>query len=349
MNKPLKIIWSLRNTLHALYLRLFQKGNSGLLTHRDNGQDLPYLGIGQVKPRFKELTIINDTDWIFDQNGFNICVFASEIMGDSHQEKKKFSVKFAVKMAKRLGYISGNGFSYLKAVLKVVTKYGRLPYEFMPDEISGQSWNEYSKWDVTQEQLDIASNYKSKSYRRINNTEEAIDALEKGLALHTANSWYTGMNNPKAPDYYLEVSGFKIGGHAWSSTGYRRNHEYLKDYEMLNSYGKRYGNQGMARIEDLFNSNQHPVYIAEKLPEVVNPFNANLIQRLKAKGTDYILLVEDYGEYKRGLWKLTDSGLIKIEANEVPDKPRNDAFIIQSAKNGTLTPYLPTDFAKLII
>jgi len=69
------------------------------------------------------------------------------------KKKSDLVQKFLVKVGRKLGYISGNGFSYLKAPLKIVTKYGRLPYELMPDETDGQSWEEYSKWDVTTEQL----------------------------------------------------------------------------------------------------------------------------------------------------------------------------------------------------
>jgi len=348
MNKPLKILWSLRNTLHAFYLQYFNKGNSGLLTNRDNGKDLPYLG-GAVEPKFKELSLIHNPDWIFDQNPFNICTFTSEAMGDSHQEKKRFSTKFLVKVGRKLGYISGNGFSYLKAPLKIVTKYGRLPYELMPDETDGQSWEEYSKWDVTTEQLNIALKYKSPAYRRIFNPQQAIHALEQGLVLHTANVWYSNMNNVKPPDFYITVGGYKIGGHAWSSTGYRRNDKYLKDYEILNSYGKDYGVDGLARMEDLFNYNNFAVYVAEKISEVTNPFNVRFIQEQKAKGKKYILLVENYKEYTRGLWEIQEDKLVKIEAKDLPEKERNNAFIVKSAEEGNLVPYSSLDFSKFII
>lgn len=346
MNKPTKIYWRLRNIVQAFYLYHFEKGNSGLLTPRENNKDKPYLGIYAAVPKFDELSLIHNPDWVFNQDFLNICVFAGGVMGLSHQTKKRFSIKFAVKLAKKLGYITKNGYSFQKAILKIVTKYGLLPYEDMPDEING-SWEEYSKYDVTKEQFKKAAQYKFPAYRRLTGIGEVITALEEGLVIHTANMWWTDMNTPNPPDYYLKVGGHKVGGHAWCVPGYGRKDTSLKYNQMLNSYGKRYADNGTARIEDIFNNNQYPVYVVEKLPELPK-FNTAEIQKLRDKGKKYILLVEDYKGFTRGLWKLVYNGLIKIESKDVPEKDRNDAFIIQSADNGTLTPYSSADFAKFV-
>ncbi len=298
MNKPQKIYWSLRNIFQAFYLQHFQKENSGLLTSRENNKDQPYLGINAVKPKHESLSLMHNPDWVFDQEFLNICVFAGGVMGLSHQEKKRFSIKFAVKLAKKLGYISGNGFSFQKAILKIATKYGLLPYEDMPDEIN-ESWPEYSKYDITQSDLDLAKKYKFPPFKRLTGIGEVITAIEEGLWIHTANVWYSDMNMPDPPDYYLKTKGYKIGGHAWGSGGYRRQGESLMDNKILNSFGKKWADKGMARIEDLFSDNQYPVYVVGKLKG--NPE----IQQLIKDHKKYLVRSDANGEW----YKITENGL----------------------------------------
>lgn len=288
MNQSAKIYWHFRNLIQAFYLQYFEKGNSGLLTHRENNKDLPYMGIHAVKPKYEELSLIHNKDWVFDQEFLNICVFAGGVIGLSHQEKKRFSIKFAVKLAKRLGYISGNGFSFQKAILKIATKYGLLLYEDMPDEING-SWREYSKWDVTDEQLKKAAQYKFPKYRRLTGIGEVITALEEGLVIHTANLWWSDMTTPDPPDYYLKVGGMKVGGHAWCAPGYRRKDVQLKDNQVLNSFGKKWADNGLGHIENIFNSNQYPVYIVEKLQiKAKNMTNVKIVKRENGEYGFYI-------------------------------------------------------------
>jgi len=85
------------------------------------------------------------------------------------------------------------------------------------------------------------------------------------------------------------------------------------------------------------------------LKKKLNLFRDTEVAKLKTRGMKYILLVEDCGIYTRGLWKITDDNqLTKVEADDVPNNERNDAFIIQSAQNGTLKPYSQKDFKTLI-
>ena len=263
------IYWKIKNRLEVVYQDMLfnvngSRGGGGLLSHKKDDRDKIFGGWFRRTPAYPSLTLA-PKKWVFDQLYFNICVFASAVMADSYQEGKRFSIQFAVKCAKREGMITGNGYSYLRAALSISKKYGRLPYEMMPDEIDGQSWYEYSKWDVTDEMLAEAAKYKSPSYSKINTVGDAIKALESGLVLHTANRWYSAMNNPQEPNYWLKKLGKYIGGHAWLASGYKADNEIIDRWEVLQSFGTSYGDDGYCNIKDLFDKNNFPVYVSEKI------------------------------------------------------------------------------------
>lgn len=302
MNYFVKKYWNFRNLLEVLFWTFIKKSGSGLLKHRKDKRDYIF-GIGlfrDIKPKYPYFTLA-PKKWVFDQYPFNICVFASGVIGDSYQEGKRFSVKFAVKLARHLGMIKGNGWSYLRAYLDIATKYGRLPYELMPDETFGQTWEQYSKWDITDDMLKIAAEYKASPYEKVINVKDAIDALERGLVLRTANNWYSEMNEPSLPDFLLKIGGVLVGGHAWPVTGYRSENEQIKDYENLQSFGKGYGQDGYAHIVELFQRNNYPVYAVGKM---VNRSDEErflgVYEGLCVKGSDNVIYKIEDGT-KRGI------------------------------------------------
>src|SRR3990167_9270568 len=119
MSLPLhkKLFWKVKNLLDVYWKQAGVQG-LGLLEHRKDDRDKLF-GWGFSNPNPTKDYTFNGNNWVFDQNPLNCCVFASNVMASSHQEGKRFSVKFAVKLAKRLGNISGNGFSYLRAGLDI--------------------------------------------------------------------------------------------------------------------------------------------------------------------------------------------------------------------------------------
>jgi len=291
----MKYLWKIKNFIEALYQRY--NGGSGLLAHKEDKRDKIFGGFFDKKPKFPSLSLA-PKKWVFDQKYFNVCVFASQILSDSYQEGMRFSVKFAVKCAKREGMISGNGFSYLRAGLKIVKKYGRLPYELMPDEIN-ESWAEYSKWDVTTAMLEEAKKWKAPSYKRINNAGDAIQALESGLTLKTANRWHSGMNNPKEPNFLIKVIGRYIGGHAFPSMSYKADNQILKWWGVLQSFGRNYGDEGYANIVQLFQKNNFAVYVVEKIKDRtdIQRFHG-VYEGLCVKGSDSAIYLIDNGHKK---------------------------------------------------
>ena len=252
--KIYSLYWKIKNFVEVF---LTQKESPGLLSHRVDSKDFGFSG-GEPTS-FLDYSIAPDK-WIFSQNPFNVCVFASNTMGSSYQEGMRFSVRFLVALARKKGMISGNGFSYLRAGLELATKYGRLPYELMPDEINGMGWNEYSRIPITEEMLKIASQYKAPNYQQIKTGMEALEALNQGYVLLTANRWYSAMNDPAPPAYLLLQWGAVIGGHAWCIA----KHEI--DFVNPQTFGFEYGDNGKAYVDTLFKGGQYAVYILEKIP-----------------------------------------------------------------------------------
>lgn len=254
MNIFERIKWALTNTATIAFTE-----GKGYLPHRFDPRDWKYVGSGDLS-LYAEYNIGPDL-WIYDQTPFNICVFAAGVMAFSYQEGKRFSVKFAVKIAKKNGWLKGNGWSYLRAVLKVATEYGMLPYEDMPDDIE-QSWNDYSKYDVTEEELKKASLYKSPNYQIIRNEAEADDAIKRGYSIITGGDWYEAMSNPQPPFYVLKQIGRKLFGHMTAIVTGKDEHGYLNPQTL----GRGFGQNGKVRVERLTGPGRFTMYILEKIP-----------------------------------------------------------------------------------
>jgi len=145
--------------------------------------------------------------------------------------------------------IKGNGYSYLRAANEISQKYGRIPYVLMPDE-DNLSWEEYSRWtDEDEKLLEIAAKYKIKEhggYSSISNDTQAEKALAEGHSIFTAVNWYSAMNRPSAPGFWLEWRGALIGGHAIVY-----DEKEPTRYCNLQTFGSGYGDDGYAYTKRL--------------------------------------------------------------------------------------------------
>ena len=295
MNKLQKIYWKSLNAILAPVLRLW--GNKGLLPHRKDKRDRIARFGGSFYYKTKQKTLEFFAHQYHQIN--NICVFASGILGLSEQTGIRWSVRFAVKLARKLGYTSGNGFSSQRALLKIVTKYGLVPYEDCPDE-DMSNWNEYSKWTERDQFLldNIAPLYKFEEYTKLTNEGAVLEALDNGYRPVTANGWYSDMNNPKHPFYVLKALGRYIGGHAFRLIGYRARGIDI-DEIVMNTFGENYGDKGKAYIETSFAKGYFETYIFENnqspmLPtELVLPLflmqNKGKLVRSKEKSACYVI------------------------------------------------------------
>jgi hypothetical protein len=113
-----------------------------------------------------------------------------------------FSPEFAYWLADEFDELpEGTEGTTIKAVLKVAHKYGMLPYNYLPFT------NNHIKPKITQQMMDIASQYKIESYARLNNFTEICQAIAAGKyvligSIVTKNDWSDGyILNPEG-DYF---------------------------------------------------------------------------------------------------------------------------------------------------
>lgn len=269
--KILKLVWKARNILQYLYIKVARQKNTGVFWHKKDSRDVPFVppeGI-LVKEYLPPILF-----W-HCQSPYNDCVLASRGMGMSNQEKFRVSVQWFCKVARKLGMITGEGYSYLRAGNEVTYKVGALPYVLMPDEPNGRSWEEYSKWTPEDEKLlAVAANFKVPGYFKVKTLGDALRALQNGYALFTASLWYESDSEPKYPKYLLTHKGQKIGAHAYYGDGFREYGDHVRNPETL---GFLYGEQGVAYIEDLFASDHYDVYVQEFLPQSSHDYLNNVI------------------------------------------------------------------------
>ena len=271
MKKHIKILWKVRNHLEMILHRVV--GGKGLLSHKEDHRDKNHIyrpeeggkGMKKLGGRIEE--VFSRFKYYFNQHPFNICVFASAVIAFSEQEGIRFSVRWAVKNAKRLGLTSGNGYSYLRAMGKVATDVGFIPYELMPDEPVGalRSWSKYSEWtDADERLLEVAKKYRSHDYRWITSERSLVQAIENGYVPCTGSKWFSEMNNPKGPSFLLRFLGYYIGGHAYRITGWSF---FAKYFETPQTFSKSYGDNTKAWVDNPFKTGMtYGVYVLGKLP-----------------------------------------------------------------------------------
>lgn len=291
MNKLRKQYQKVENIVMAFILRLL--GNKGMLRHIEDKRDFVSEFGGSLFYKTKQ-TAISLALYIFRQIN-NICVFASGVLGLSEQLGIRFSVRFATKLARKLGMTNGNGFSYQRAWLEIITKYGAVPYEDCPDE-DMSNWNEYSKWTTHDQYLldNVAPQFKMSTYRVLKNENAILEALDNGYIPLIASAWYSDMNSPRGPLYYLKMIGRYIGGHAYRLTGYRNKG---MDYETLQTFGKQYGQDGKAWLESTFGKGYFTNYIVEYEGKPTMPVEKLLPTFLEQNKGKMVKCVEDSACY----------------------------------------------------
>jgi len=280
-----KLYHKLKNTLLALWWG--KKANAGCLPHLEDKRDhIASLGaLGLYKTQQETLSYFR---YQFEQQD-NICVYASGVLGLSEQTGVRFSIKFAVKLAKKLGYIKGNGWSYLRAFHKIATKHGLIPYELMPDD-KNEGWAEYSKWTPECDKLlaDVAPKFKFTEYKQLRTESAVLEAIDQGFVPLTASNWFN--ERPQGPKFLLKLLGNFVGGHAWRSPGYRA---WGEDNQVPNTFGESWGDKGKAWIETLFQKNMHAVYIVSYKDNPSLPTN-NIIDLFEKQSEG--LMVRTVGE-----------------------------------------------------
>lgn len=259
-----KLYWKIKNKLEVAYRTLTKRG-SGLLSHKEDDRDLGFIGIFSWYKAQNSSFILTENPPVYNQNPFNTCVFVSRTKGKACQDGIEWSVVWDLAVARKMGWIEGDGWSHLRAENNIGVKIGRQPVWVVPDVWKGESFEELTRWKPEYDIL-LGTAIKVPKYMRIWSENEAIEALEKRYALFTGLNWYKAMFNPLKPKYLLVEKGGYVGGHAASFIGHRENGE---EKLHLGTYGKSFGDEGKAWIKELFKKGGYPVYVEEHLPKEV--------------------------------------------------------------------------------
>ncbi len=318
--------WKVYNQVYSLWTTFVGELNNttapGLLPHREDSRDFGYNGDGSKDVNYDPANDPVGSQWRFLQMPFNCCVFASAVMAASWQNGVRFSVRWMVKLAKREGYISGNGFSFLRAPKKLARKYGHLPAHYMPDTIGSRTWREYSAWTSEDEELlEVAKQFRIKEYQKINRTSEAKKALKQGFCLCTGSKWYSAMNYLRGFKA-LVARGSYIGGHAYADTSHENNY-----FVTTNSFGRDWGRDGQAIDLGLFEAQDYSSYIEAYID--VEPLKCHVAKEFAGKavkGTGAAIYVLEDGK-KRPFAKESQYNAWLKDTNNVSFIPLRDRIL----------------------
>lgn len=157
-----------------------------------------------------------------DQHGQNTCTQESATLQKEVDEGMVLSEQSLTCAAKEEGVISGNGFSSLREIQKVMVKRGIAKKSLLdgPDD----NWEKYSSANnLTKEVREDALKHRSQSFFLASSKDEALAALDNKKVLHIGGDWYGeyNMSNGFAYPWIINKTGsYLVGGHATAMVGY---------------------------------------------------------------------------------------------------------------------------------
>ena len=230
------------------------------------------------------------------------------------------------------------GNSYQK-VADFVKKYGLIPKGMFPNYGKWRNWNElyYGNYN---DRVVINGNYMPKHL--IDRGEKLLKYIKFGYSWYLKDS--KSANQKGCPGTSCGAWGYPDNDGIYRPVGIPINHAINRP-KPIGKY--RY-------IKDSYNpfdkklSLDYPVgydfLMSIRLKKEISDFNQEYLKELKSKGIDYQLLVGNIGEYKQGVYEITDDfKLKKVEGNSAIDK-----WITKMADEKKLQPRSPEDFKKLI-
>lgn len=157
-----------------------------------------------------------------DQHNQNTCTQESATVQKEVDEGIVLSEQSLTCFAREEGVISGNGFSSLREIQKVITKKGISKKALLDKDDS--NWEQYSAAsNLTKEVRDDAAKHKSQSFFLASSKDEVLAALDSKKVLHIGGDWYGeyNMSNGFAYPWIISKLGaYLVGGHATAMVGY---------------------------------------------------------------------------------------------------------------------------------
>lgn len=222
----------------------------GLLPQPEDDRDMGYSLLslfGSYEPQHTEKIL--DLPYPAKFQKYNTCGWVSSTAGKELDEQVELDERAFVMLGKESGYISGDGYSYLRNNERVLNEKG-IPKEGLITA-SYYNWSTYSDPSKLNQAIrEDAEKHKTKSYSRIYNVNEIYKAIDDGRPVKIGVKWRTSFNMGGGFKYPWILNfnlGTYVGGHATLIRGY--NQKYLnidnnKCFRGRNSYGAGYGDNG---------------------------------------------------------------------------------------------------------
>lgn len=195
-----------------------------------------------------ETVKINKTLSIKDQMTLNTCVYNGTCVSKEPDEGVILSVKSMVRYARLKNYLSGNGWSDVRAGMKVLQEFGAMEEKDLPD--SGHyNWEEYSTGGLDYTK---AAKHKIKSYWSCEDRDDVLKLIDDGRIIGCAMTWYSGFNQSggfRSPWLIDKNLGYAVGGHFVAIIGYNLNYFGKQVYVMQNSYSSKWGDNGKFYVD----------------------------------------------------------------------------------------------------
>ena len=315
---------------HLIYW-LFKARGSGLLRKLDkDSRDFEMGGLFGYNPRHQKKII--KTYSIKNQRNLNTCVFNSAVLQKEIDEKCILSVRSLVSYAKKVGLLSGNGWSTLRNGQKALQNYGVLEEKDCKDIMHG-NWTAYTNIALHEEK---ASKHKTESYWILKSRNAILEQLDNGKIVACAMGWFSGFNQGggfRFPWIISKIIGWLVGGHAVAMKGYIFNYKGQDVYVFQNSYGL-WGDGGDFYISmDYFDENclkKYGAYVNKDISvDIAKWLIANQGKVVKKKDSPKIYLIQ--GDKK--LW-YPDAPTMFVHGRTFSDVEVIDDEILDEVKKG---------------
>jgi hypothetical protein len=231
---------------HLVYR--FRAKPSGLLPTPPDKRDFQtgifrWLGYQAKHPRHEIPTLSVRTQL------FNTCQWAATTVQKEPDEKEYLNIRLLVARGRKLGLVSGDGFSNLRSGQKVLQDWGIPPRTAITEDAS--HWELYSGVN-TDLYTDRASQHKTSSFWSVSSRNDLLKLLDENRIITTGLMWYTGFNQGggfSSPWIISKPVGYQVGGHAFVIIGYDMNYQGRKVYICQNSYGFNWGDKGRFYVD----------------------------------------------------------------------------------------------------
>lgn len=222
----------------------------GMPPHPEDARDFKYSALVGLAGPYKPLHDVLDIPGLSvkAQYPFNTCVWNSYVSQREDDQKVRLTPRSIVAYARKMGYLTGNGFAYLRDSQKAGIEFGIADESSMTEQ--QLDWDTYSSANIlTPSVVQNALTHRAQSYFLADNKDAFFHALDQGRTIQCVLDWYSKYNMSggfQAPWILPWKQGVNVGGHSMKLRGYDLVKGLLK---FQNSFGLNWGDGGCCYIK----------------------------------------------------------------------------------------------------